>query len=72
MNKIFKFLLILAITLTAYNWLHDYATVFRGVEAVGGEIVVFAVPFLVYGIKETIKDLKVIKRGSKNEKQKTV
>lgn len=41
-----------------YLMLHDIATAQRCYEAIGGEIFVFFVPYLIYSIIENVKDTK--------------
>lgn len=46
-----------------YEWLHRIATLQRGYEAVGGEALIFALPFLVYIIYINVRDtIDIIKK----------
>lgn len=46
-GKIFKWLVIGCITLTAYIVMHDAATAERGYQAIGGEAAAFLIPLLI-------------------------
>lgn len=49
-------LLITGATIGGYILLHNIATAHRGYEAIGGEIAVFAVPFLIIALCKNKKD----------------
>ena len=50
-----------------YQVLHIIATAERGYKAIGGEIFVFIIPFIIYGFKDTLRGIKE-KKGGYNEK----
>ena len=69
MNKFQKFMrkylisIILAVIAVAvmfgiYGIAHSLATAERGYEAVGGELFVFVIPFYIYSIRKTAKEMR--------------
>lgn len=69
MNKFQKFMrrylisIILAVIGVAvmfgiYGIAHSLATAERGYEAIGGEMFVLAIPFYIYAIRKTAKDMR--------------
>ena len=47
----------------AYELLHYFATLERGYEAVGGEIFVFAIPFLIWAVVDCVRDTRKALKG---------
>lgn len=70
MRKNFKKILIAAVVIAAvfigYDILHNIATAERGYDAIGGEIFIFLLPYLIKTVIETAKDTAaVLKEVSK-------
>ena len=68
-SKFVKIMAVIAVTLKAYNVLHEYATRCRGYEAIGGEIMVFVLPIIVWIAVDTFKKTAALgrkRRGVKN------
>ena len=55
-------ILVAAATFALVAVLHEVGTAERGFEAVGGEVMVFLLPFIIHGLvqsaKETVEELK--------------
>ena len=62
MKKIILYVLLAVLAVAAmiigYEVLHAFATAERGHEAIGGEIAVFFIPYIVYMFRRNIKDTK--------------
>ena len=51
---------IIAALIACFSILHNIATAERGYNAIGGEIFIFAVPYIIYAIHRNTKDTKEI------------
>lgn len=57
-RKITAAILLAVCLVVIFNVLHFFATLERGYQAVGGEILIFALPILWYAIKDTANEIK--------------
>ena len=57
-NFMEKYKLYIAVSIVGYLILRFIATGERSYDAIGGEIWVFAIPFIIYAIRQNIKDTK--------------
>ena len=57
-NKVLFSMVVAALILYVFNNMRDYAVVERQSEAVGGELLLFALPFIAYVVYKNIKDTK--------------
>lgn len=48
--------IVLFVTSSLFFSLHEYATAWRGYNALGGEMFVFAIPFVAYVVYRNMKD----------------
>lgn len=56
MNKLKKAALIVALTAVTYVLAHHQATMWRGYEAIGGELLIWILPAAVWAVKHTVAD----------------